>query len=283
MFTASIAARPDFHAVPQALTVSIDFNWTLPPFDNRDARQAFCLAINRVALVQGLPQSTSPLPGVPPIPSGHLVPQGMPGYYPQLTGIDGTSTTTGDLAKAQAHWEAYLSTLHGAPLPTMTVEVYTYTAALKYLHNYLEAAWTTAFPQVAGHFVDSPFPHTILAEQAPPATIFKFGWLADYPDPQDFLSRLHASGAPNNLAKSSVPDADALMSAADRLSAPAQQSARMSAYHQAEQELIQQVAACPLYQTQIAYLLRPYVSGMRQTSLGLIPNNDWIAGYIAQH
>jgi hypothetical protein len=57
----------------------------------------------------------------------------------------------------------------------------------------------------------------------------------------------------------------------------------MSIYHLAEQELVQQVATCPLYQSESAYRLRPYVVGMRQSSLGTFPNDDWVAGYITRH
>lgn len=72
------------------------------------------------------------------------------------------------------------------------------------------------------------------------------------------------------------------MAAADAMSDPAQQGARLQLYNQAEQQLIQQVATCPLFQYQSAYLLRTSIVGMRQNGMGLFPNDDWIKGYRAR-
>ncbi len=71
------------------------------------------------------------------------------------------------------------------------------------------------------------------------------GWGADYPDPQDFLSLLWTTHAAYNTRHISVPQADALLSQADGMS---DQSARIPLYQLAEQLLVNQAAAIPLYQ-----------------------------------
>jgi peptide/nickel transport system substrate-binding protein/oligopeptide transport system substrate-binding protein len=282
---ASASRLPDFHAVPKLLVQTIALNWQVPPFDNRDARQAFCLAINRDALAAavvspGVPVNVSPL-----IPSWHLVPRGMPGYYPQLLGIDGVTATTGDLAMAQAHWATYLATLHGKPVPAVKLSINTGFPTQQRLANALVEQWSAAFPGVqisSGPFYIGGI--LILHEEdTRHFQAFRFAWQADYPDPQDFLSLLYSSTSPYNNMNASVPDADTLLAAADTLSSPDLQAARLALYNQAEQELMQQVAACPLFQGQSAYRLRSYVVGMQQSSLGLFPNDDWLAGYIARH
>lgn len=269
----------DFRLVPSLEVSSIGFNWHLAPFDNPDARQAFCLAINRDALktaVQGVAPNTLIAP------SWHLVPQGMPGYDPQLTGVDGVTSPDGDLVKAQAHWAAYLATLHGKPAPAIQYNSYPGSTARRALGDALIAKWSAAFPGVQIAEAAYPtFPGILYTPYDSPA--FRFAWLADYPDPADLLSLIYSTGSPYNPSGASVPAADALMAAADQIGDPSRQDARMSAYHQAEQDLVQQVATCPLFQYQSDYLMRPYVVGMRQSGLGLFADDDWLAGYIARH
>jgi ABC-type oligopeptide transport system substrate-binding subunit len=111
--------------------------------------------------------------------------------------------------------------------------------------------------------------------------MFRFGWQADYPDPQDFLSLLFLSDAPYNTQSANVPGADALMRRADALPDMRQ---RVPLYNQAEQMLIDNVAVCPLYQYVTRYALRPWVKGdFVEDTRGLFPNDAWVSGYIAKH
>ncbi len=90
-------------------------------------------------------------------------------------------------------------------------------------------AWATQVQKLFGHTMQ----------------LGRFGWLADYPDPQDFLSLLYETGAPNDYFEASVPDADAQLKQADAIFDPSQDSQRMSLYNQAEQSLVNNVASLP--------------------------------------
>ncbi len=269
--------RPEYHIVPELYVTSIGFNWHMAPFNNADARQALCLAVNRDSIAQQVAQSPAVTTGVVPyLPSWHLVPQGMPGYDPQLTGIDGVTATSGDLAKAESHWNAYLATLGGKAPPAVA---YTYLGgsnAQTIIASDVVAQWTSAFP---GLKASKQEPHGLLQAGPNPYQVAMGGWLADYPDPQDFLSQLYETGGAYNVWSSSVPSADALLATADATSDPAEQTARMKLYNQAEQALVQQVATCPLFQHQAGYLLRSSIYGMRQNGLGLFADDDWVTGY----
>jgi ABC-type transport system substrate-binding protein len=70
-------------------------------------------------------------------------------------------------------------------------------------------------------------------------------WHADYPDPQDFFSNLWTTHAHYNDGHVSIPQVDRLCAQADGMS---DQAARVPLYQQAEQLLVSQVAAIPLYQ-----------------------------------
>src|SRR5437667_462222 len=68
-------------------------NFLVKPLDNIKVRQAFALAVDRDVLNQAAWHGAY-------IPSCHIIPQGMPGYNPNLTCPAG-STTKGDAAKAK--------------------------------------------------------------------------------------------------------------------------------------------------------------------------------------
>ena len=57
----------------------------------------------------------------------------------------------------------------------------------------------------------------------------RFGWLADYPDPQDFLTLLYSTTSSYNEWYASVPDADNKMNQADQLTGASNTAQRMVA------------------------------------------------------
>jgi oligopeptide transport system substrate-binding protein len=103
------------------------------------------------------------------------------------------------------------------------------------------------------------------------------GWLADYPDPQDFLSLLWTTQAQYNQSYVSMPAVDALCAQADALG---NEEGRMQLYQQAEQLLVNQVAAIPLYQYTATYVVRSRVVGWRIAPAGVAPLSVWQQLYI---
>ena len=243
------------------------FNWKLAPFDDINARKAFCLAINRDQLNQQVYQNAI-------IPSWHIVPKGMPGYNANLQGLDG-APTTGDAALARQYWQRYLAAHHNT-VPRITFSDRSFSQLAQASISFYEEAWR----EVLGVSVTTYIVRTIFDDPRS-QQMFRFGWQADYPDPQDFLSLLFMSDAPYNTQSASVPAADALMRHADTLPDMAQ---RVPLYNQAEQLLIDNVAVCPLYQYVTRYALRSWVKGgFEEDARGLIPNDAWVSGYIAKH
>lgn len=286
------AILPDDLAGPSALrdvrhvlsldVASIVFNWSRSPFGNLDARQTFCLAINRDALVRDIWHGSA-------IPTWHLVPPGMLGYNPTLTGIDGVTATSGDLSRAHAHWAAYAASLHGRTPPTVTVGINQSTLEEGALDNALIAQWHSAFPTMSS--VPYVPPDVLVGNGSVPiGSAYPYDWPADYPDPHDLLWFPFGSQAPYPLSGvessppgTGLPAVDALFDRADALYQPADQPLRQMLYGQAEQELIQQVAVCPIAQVDVLYRMRDYVHGCLPDALGVIPTDAWVSCYIAQH
>ncbi|WIG58850.1 MAG: dipeptide-binding ABC transporter, periplasmic substrate-binding component [Ktedonobacterales bacterium] len=272
---AAAKSLPDYVTAPYLLVNMVAMNWNIKPFDNLDARLAFCEVINRDLLNTTVSKGAN-------TPSWHLVPKGMPGYNPNLTGPDGLTATTGDIAKAQSHWSAYLATVGGKAAPI----AYSYnvsSAASKLYAEALISGWNQNLPGANVVSDSRDWATQLAAEQQKKLQLYRSGWIADYPDPQDFLTLLYSTTSSYNDQNASLPAADQLMAQADQISDPAKQDQRMQLYNQAEQLLVNNVAICPLTQGANYYRLRTYVKGYQQDAQGSEPTTEWPNVYIQQH
>jgi oligopeptide transport system substrate-binding protein len=95
------------------------------------------------------------------------------------------------------------------------------------------------------------------------------GWIADYPDPQDFLSTLLRTGAPLNHVAYSNPAFDSLCDRADALS---DMSARIPLYRQADQIAMDDVAVLPLFARKQHYLVKPWVKDFQVNVMMPLPH-----------
>ncbi|GAI18723.1 unnamed protein product [marine sediment metagenome] len=103
------------------------------------------------------------------------------------------------------------------------------------------------------------------------------GWVADYPDPHNFLDNLFYSGSENNIFGYSNPELDDLLSQA----AIEQDTAtRLSMYQQAEQKIIDEAPCLPLWFGTNYILVKPYVRGYELNPLG-VPDLSQV--YMVQH
>ena len=113
-----------------------------------------------------------------------------------------------------------------------------------------------------------------------PAQMWQIGWLADYPDPQDWLSLQFNSASGNNIEYVNSPSYDNLMNEAD---ANQNQQQRMSQYHQIEQYMVDQCAWIPFAQEKSSWRLRPWVQGFGLNEVLLMEDVDWPNVYILAH
>ncbi len=109
---------------------------------------------------------------------------------------------------------------------------------------------------------------------------FAAGWLADYPDPQDWLTLQFHTGAPDNFAKLSNTDLDHLMDQAD---VNTDQNARMQQYNTAEQDVVNLSPWIPYAQGKWFWLQRSWVHGFGLNALEIMPDINWPSVYIADH
>jgi len=262
---------PDFHEYTQLVETYLGINNLKPPFDNADAREAVCLAINRDQLNTAILKNT-----VNPLWSA--IPKGMPGYLANATGPEGVTATTGDQTKAKAHWAAYVASLGGKPVPTISLLYNQSTATRK-------AFWEGVVAQInqtLGLSVTTTVTDGTTWVHDLTVGNYQFGrmgWAADYPDPQDFLTTMFTTDSSVFAGQGTADTTPALHKADTEPDA----AKRAQAYATAHQTLLNTAAVCPLYQNKAQYKVRTYVHGFAVNAETYIGLDSLVNMYITKH
>ena len=98
--------------------------------------------------------------------------------------------------------------------------------------------------------------------------MFQIGWIADYPDPENFLDILFHSESTNNHTAYSNPEVDRLL---EQARVEPREDARYDLYQQAEELILKDASWIPLWYSGDRYvLIKSYVHDYRLTQL-IIP------------
>lgn len=285
--------QADFHTVTSLSTSYFGLNFKLAPFDNLSVRQAFDLALNKQLLVDRVENGGA-------VPTNHIVPQGMPGFYPGLTNPppDGTQSLTGNQSAALKLLNQVRATcpapgafvvppdcpyIMGAAPQAIVLWARTDSPTSLQLANLAAQAWNQSLGvnvQVKAVSFDQLVNNVITPAAQDPMQMWEIGWIADYPDPQDWLTLQFASGSPYNSSGVNLPALDQLMSKADAEQDPVK---RMQMYNQAEQTVVNEVAWIPYQQGKLYWRQREYVRGFGLNGLGMMTDVNWPNVYIAAH
>ncbi|HVB64483.1 MAG TPA: peptide ABC transporter substrate-binding protein [Nitrolancea sp.] len=104
----------------------------------------------------------------------------------------------------------------------------------------------------------------ITARKLPALTL---DWVADYPDPEDFLRTLFYSTSTENYIGYNNPKVDQLL---DQAGAESDPSKRQALYEQAQQLIIDDAVVIPVYDDVQFELIKPHVHGLDVTPIGLL-------------
>jgi len=287
--TAKALPNNQYSSVPQLWINYYTMNYLTKPFDNIHIRQALALAINKDLIVHSVWKDTY-------IATNHIVPKGMPGYNPNLTAPDGVTGTSGDTTKAKALLQQGLQEEGWSSVSQMPSIKLTYPSGSPDTDNEvaaLQQMWqTTLGVNVKANPEDfnKLLTDTEAALNNPNGLQFwGIAWIADYPDPQDWTTLQFGKGqqynqinyGQNNSADAATQQqTQAALAAAD---INPDQTSRMQAYNQAEQQLVNDVAWLPMEQVAVSQVLKAYVRGMVFNPQLLIPPNDWGSIFIATH
>ncbi len=284
---ASDKTRPDFHRHLILATNYYTMNYNHKPFDDIKIRQAFALAINKDLIVNNIWKGSF-------LATNHIVPQGMPGYSPDLTGPAGVKSTSGDptlakqLLQQGLQEEGYSS---ASQLPSITL---TYASAGTQSTRDEVAAMQQMWQSTLGVSVktndidlNTLFNDEGLGSNNPLQFYTGPGWIADYPDPQDWTTLQFAAGAGQNGMNygqnkgSGAAEQQAVQKQLDAADVMTDPTARFQAYNKAEQALVNDVAWLPMEQQYTSSLIKPCVKGFQTNGEGLFPPDSWSRVYIS--
>lgn len=248
------------------LSVSyIGFNVKKRPFDDPKIRQALNLALDKRRLVKLVFEDTVPV-------ANGIVPLHMPGYEnPDLRDFEFdperalqliSESTYGDVSELPDITLHISGTGGGVdPVTEAIVESYKKNLGLE-----------IAVEQV-------PWPEFLadLSQGDMPYQMYQLGWVADYPDPQNFLEVLFHSKSAQNYGYYSNPEVDALL---DKARGTLDEKERVALYQQTEQKILQDAAWIPLYFSVENWLVKPYVRNFWIPPI-IIPRFQYIS--IAEH
>jgi peptide/nickel transport system substrate-binding protein/oligopeptide transport system substrate-binding protein len=111
-----------------------------------------------------------------------------------------------------------------------------------------------------------------LTDRSLPA--FTLTWIADFPDPANFLTALFLSGSPDNYIGYSNGEVDRLLREAE---VTQDEDERSRLYLQAQQLIIDDHVLIPLYNDVSYTVARPYVKGLVISPIGILSLEDiWI-------
>src|SRR6266516_5770391 len=270
--------------------LAIDYyamNYLAKPFDNIKIRQAFSLAINKDLLMQAIFKGRY-------IPTCHIVPQGMPGYNPNLQ-CPGGVTTAGDVTKAKQLFNQGMQeagyTL--ATFPTVTITYPNGSADRDNQITTVRQMWKTALGiDVKAQAIDFNQLVTDLnstIKNSKGLQMWAIGWIADYPDPQDWTTLQFDKGSPNNYFNygqnnsSDAAQQQQVQQHLEQADVTTNQAQRLQMYMQAEQQLVNDVAWLSIDQESTSRLVKSFVIGRVFNAQGLVPPDDWASVYIVAH
>ncbi|SFZ84565.1 peptide/nickel transport system substrate-binding protein [Devosia enhydra] len=231
----------------------LGFNAALyEPFRDKRVREAFSIALDREALVNGLfGGAAQPLYG--------QISPGVGGYDPEFPAIPHDPERAKQLI-AEAGYADGLPPLTLGSLESSRTEA-TYFADL---YSQLFNVEVTLQTQERATFI-----RALNAKEVP---FFHFGWTAGYPDALYFLSQVWYSKSPYNRTGYSNPDFDALIEKATATTDPQE---RYALYHEAERLLVLEDwgTSGTYVRTQLA-LVKPSVKGVTLTPFRFQPYAD---------
>jgi oligopeptide transport system substrate-binding protein len=239
MLDASHPLNSELQVGPQLGINIIGFNQAQAPFEDPRARRAFALATDREALIEEFFIDTVELA------SGYL-PLGMPGFDAGLRPIPH------DPVAAKALWDQVVV---DSGIETETFNFLVTGLTLSAFDNRLAEMWQDALG-ITIEFSGTAFGLNNDALVQAEANFFEYGWIADYPDPQNFADVLFHSEAINNIGGYSNAEIDGLLEAAR---VDQDRSSRIQRYSDADRVMLDDVPAIPLYYFRNYVLVKPHV------------------------
>lgn len=241
--------NPAYKSLPYLRGYYYGFNVTKPPFNDARVRKAFAHSINRAEIAALLKGGQ--------LPATSWIPKGMLGYNEKI-GLPF------DPQKAKALLaEAGFPGGKGFPAVTFMFDT---REDNKMIAERLQAEWKRILG-VDLKAQNEEWKVYLGRLRADAPGLFRHGWGADFPDPDNFMN-MFTSYSGNNFTKWKSPRYDALV---EQAAGVAQAGKRVALYDEAQKLLTEQEAVIvPIFIDSINILVSPKVKGLKIDSLGLL-------------
>jgi len=239
----------EYKNLPQLRSYYYGINVIKPPLDNPLVRRSFAHAIDRSRLPLLLNGEE--------IPTSSWIPKGMFGYNPDIG------------AKFNPIMAQKLLTKAGYPkgegFPKITA-MYNTNDTNRLIGEFLQAQWKEHL-NIDVQLDSQEWKVFLNRLQVDPPQVFRLGWGADFPDPDNFMN-LFISSSGNNRMRWSNPRYDELVALGATLIKPEE---RKIVYDEAQRILTETDAAMiPLFVATQNLLIKPYVKGFKMNSMELM-------------
>ena len=241
----------ELQVAPLLTLTYISFNTTKPPFDDVLVRRAFSMALNKERLVSQVLKGMA-------LPAQAILPPGMPGYDEGLQGL-GYDTEQAKQLLAQSRYGG------AANLPPITMTMAGRGGDVSDLISAIIEDWkqNLGVEVSVRQLEPETFDYSIKEEKD---ELFISGWMADYPDPENFLDVLFHSQSQANDAEYANSQVDASL---EQARVEQDETRRLELYREAERLLVQDAACLSLWFDRSYVLVKPYVKGLEVNPLGL--------------
>ena len=193
------------------------------------------------------------------VPAKGILPPGFPAYNPDLEGYEFDPVK----AKQLLAESKYGGDLENIPPITITTAG-SFGASVSLDMDVILQMWERNLG-VEAEFQQTEFATFLKDLHKRRFQMFDIGWIADYPDPENFLDILFHSESSNNHTNYSNPEVDALL---EQARTEVDESLRYQLYNQAEQMIIDDAPWVPLWYSGERYVLvKPQVQGYELSQL----------------
>ena len=232
-------------ALPQFDVDYFGLNTTEPPFDDIKVRQAFNYAIDRQTLATTLLQDLV-------VPAAGILPPGFPGYNPDLVGYNYDPDKARQLIQESKYGDT-------GELPRITLTVPgSFGAAISPSIEAMLAMWEENLGVEISILQTEWAIYLQDLHQNRFQMFGGLGWIADYPDPENFLDVLFHSESANNHSEYTNLQLDRLLQLAR---VEQDEAVRFDLYHQSEEIIVDDAPWIPLWHSNGGYVLvKPEVS-----------------------
>ena len=242
-------------AAPSFSVQYIGLNVSEPPLDDINVRKALNLAIDKREI------ATIVL-GDQVVPATGILPPGFPGFSESVSGYEFDPVE----AKRLLEESKYGDDLDNLPPITITTPG-SFGANVSLDMEVVLAMWEKNLG-IKTEFQQTEFATFLKDLNKRRFQMFDIGWIADYPDPENFLDILFYSDSSNNHTNYNNPEVDALL---EEARVETDETLRFSIYNEVEQTILDDAPWIPLWYSGERYLLvKPNVQDFFQTPL-IIP------------